>query len=384
MRILMLHLFDLDLTGGSGTHLRAVRHELHEWGHDVEVVSARFPDRFGCTDHPLPFAFTLTFGPEVRPGERRLEDLGDNEFGELVTCTVTSVLERFRDRQAPDLVLVNHISLLAVVASRLCQQWGKPYRIISFGTDTDLLRRAPRYVSHLAAPTAGADRLFAISGFVSREIQALLPVHRVDVLGAAADKHLFSPDTAAGYWQPVITYVGRLVTEKGLWVLLDAMERARHVERLDIIGEGPLYAALQRRLQQAGPGFPVALVGTLRHEELRPRLVSSAAVVVPSTWQEPLALVVAEALACGVPVIASDVGGIAEMVVDGVNGLVVPPGDADALARAVDRISGNKAFAQQLRRGCVERTRVPSYSDVARRLIGDLDPVASRPALGTS
>jgi glycosyltransferase involved in cell wall biosynthesis len=377
MRILMLHLFDLDLTGGSGTYLRAVRQELRELGHDVEVVSARFPDRFGCTNHQLPFDFTLTFGPEVRPGERRLDDLHDDEFEELVTRTVTTLLQRFRDRPAPDLVLVNHISLLAAVAFRLCQQWEKRYRIISFGTDTDLLRRAPRFVGHLLTPAAGADRLFAISDFIASEIQALLCLNAVDVLRPAADKHLFFPDAETGRWQPVISYVGRLVTEKGLWVLLDAMERVRRIERLDIIGEGPLHAALQHRLRQLGPSFPATLVGRLPHTELRSRLISSAALVVPSTWQEPLALVVAEALACGVPVIASAVGGLTEMVVDGVNGLVVPSGDVDALAQAIDRVAGDQAFTRQLRQNILKGAPISSYGDIARHLIADLDALTS-------
>jgi glycosyltransferase involved in cell wall biosynthesis len=371
MRVLMLHLFDLDLTGGSGTHLRAVRSELLELGHEVEVVSARAPDRFGATTHALPLGFTPTFGPEIRPGERRLDELGDDEFEDLAARTAASLTARFGSCR-PDLVLVNHISLLAAVAMRLRQNWHAPYRVISFGTDTDLLRREPRFVRRLAAPAAGAERVFAISGFVAREVEALLPVEGVEVLGAAADRRLFFPGPDGASWEPVITYAGRLVTEKGLLVLIDAMERARAVERLDIIGEGPLHAALRQRLDRTRPPLPVVLVGRLAQEELRRRLASSAAVVVPSTWQEPLALVVAEALACGVPVIATAVGGLTEMVIDGVNGLVVPPGDVDALARALDRVAGDRGFAHELRRSSRERTRVPTYAEIAQRLIGDV------------
>jgi hypothetical protein len=57
------------------------------------------------------------------------------------------------------------------------------------------------------------------------------------------------------------------------------------------------------------------------------------------------------------------------MVVDGVNGLVVPAGDTDALAQALDRVAGDQVFAQQLRENILVRTPVPSYADVARRLI---------------
>jgi glycosyltransferase involved in cell wall biosynthesis len=87
--------------------------------------------------------------------------------------------------------------------------------------------------------------------------------------------------------------------------------------------------------------------------------------------------VVAEALASGVPVVATAVGGIAELVADGENGLVVPPGDSEGLARALDRIACDQAFAGRLRRNCLTVTEVPSYGDVARRLIGGMAPSAS-------
>ena len=334
-------------------------------------MSARIPDRYGCTTHRLPFEFTLTFGPEVRQGERRLDDLDDAEFDGLARRAFASIAESFIGLPVADLVVVNHISLLATVAWRLHQHWDVPYRIISFGTDTDLLRRAPRFVRLLATPTVAAERVFAISEFISDEIRAVLPIQDIDVLGAAADPRLFYPKTDPDLSRSIVTYVGRLVTEKGLWVLLDAIGRIRGVDRLDIIGEGPLHDALQERLARARPPLPVVLVGPLPHAELRRRLVSSAAVVVPSIWQEPLALIVAEALASGVPVVATAVGGISEMVVDGVNGVIVPPGDVDALAQALQRIVSDGAFVRQLRRNCVERTRVPTYADVAQRLIAD-------------
>jgi glycosyltransferase involved in cell wall biosynthesis len=253
MRVLILHMFNLDLTGGSGTYLRAVHRELRELGNEVEVVSARRPDRFGCTTHALPFAFTLTFGPEARAGERRLDELGDEEFDDLAASAAASIVERFGGEPPPDLVVVNHISLLAAVAVRLRQRWSAPYRIVSFGTDTDLLRRAPRYVGRVAAAAQSADRVFAISGFVAREIEALLPVDRIEVLGVAADRRVFFPAPDTEEIPPVVIYAGRLVTEKGLQVLLDAVERTAAVERLDIVGEGPLRAALSRRLDEARP-----------------------------------------------------------------------------------------------------------------------------------
>jgi starch synthase len=98
-------------------------------------------------------------------------------------------------------------------------------------------------------------------------------------------------------------------------------------------------------------------------------LVQSAALVVPSVWEEPLGLVVLEAMACGVPVVATAVGGIPEIVQHDRNGLLVEPGDAAALARTLSLVLGDPALRQRLRNHCLTETRIPSHTDLVARLL---------------
>jgi glycosyltransferase involved in cell wall biosynthesis len=369
MRILFLHQFDLDLAGGSGTYLRLLVRALKEAGHGVDVVAARRPDRYGCTTYALPFDFTLTFGPQRRPGERTFDDFSMTELRALSARVVESVEQQAFDAAAPpDLLLVNHVSLQSDVALRLHERRGVPYRVISYGTDTQLLVDDARYVKWLRPAVDGADRLFAISRFVADQLQSLFPAATAPiVLGGAVDTGVFRPVAQDGAFSR-ITYVGRLVTEKGVWTLLDALRRLDHHVVLDVVGEGPLAGPLQDAVDRMAHA-QVNLHGYLPPDGVRAVLARSAALVVPSVWEEPLGLVVLESMACGVPVIASAVGGIPEIVHHNRNGLLVEPADAAALARAIARILGDPALRQRLRDYSLTQTTIPSHTDLAARIL---------------
>lgn len=369
MRILFLHQFDLNFAGGSGVYLRALYFALTELGHRVEVVSARRPDQYGCTTYQLPFDFTLTFGPEKRAGERTLDELSTAELQALTLRAADTIeAEAFGDGR-PDLTLANHINLMALVAWHLKKKLGVPYRVISYGTDTQLLLRDQRYRDLFGEAARDAERIFAISGYVAKEIAATVAGGKVEVLGGAVDHDLFYPPRTPQGAGKKITYVGRLVTEKGLWTLLEACERVGNSLELHLVGEGPLRGPLETYLGSSPLRDRVKLAGYVPPDRLREILIDSALVVVPSTWQEPLGLVVLEAMACGVPVVASAVGGIPEMIQHGVNGLLVPPGDAFALAAAIHRVLNDSTLHRGMRQ-TLTRTTVPSYRDLARRAIG--------------
>lgn len=127
-------------------------------------------------------------------------------------------------------------------------------------------------------------------------------------------------------------FLGRLVPEKGVANLLDLWRMVGG--RLLIAGDGP---ELQRLQRQAPDG--IEFLGPVSRGDIPALIQGAKAVVIPSTWPEPFGRVAIEAYAAGVPVLASRVGGLADIVVDGSSGILVPPTDIAAWALGVQRLS---------------------------------------------
>ncbi|HEY4591394.1 MAG TPA: glycosyltransferase family 4 protein, partial [Thermoanaerobaculia bacterium] len=144
----------------------------------------------------------------------------------------------------------------------------------------------------------------------------------------------------------------RLRIRKGVEVLLEALRKIPGAV-LRIAGDGEHRAALERAAADLGPA--VAFLGTRDAAQVRTLLRGAAALVVPSIY-EGMPLVVLEAMAAGVPVVASAVSGIPEVVVDGETGWLVPPEDPEALARALAEVLADPGEAR--RRGEAGRRRV--------------------------
>jgi glycosyltransferase involved in cell wall biosynthesis len=140
-------------------------------------------------------------------------------------------------------------------------------------------------------------------------------------------------DTAGGD----LLFAGRLSPEKGVDVLLDALARVPGA-RLRIAGDGPQEAVLRRLADARAPGR-VTFLGRLDRAAVHDEMRRSCAVVVPSQWHENQPITVLEAFACGVPVVATTLGGLPELVTDGVDGLLVVPGDARALGAALAAVA---------------------------------------------
>jgi glycosyltransferase involved in cell wall biosynthesis len=149
---------------------------------------------------------------------------------------------------------------------------------------------------------------------------------------------------------PIVRACGRLVPNKGFGVLLDAasiLKRRGIAMKLEIVGEGPERAALEAKLVSSGLGDSVKLLGA--SAEAR-ELIAGADIFVLSSLMEGLPLVVLEALHAGRPVVVTALPGLEGVVVNGESGLVVPRGDAAALASAVEYLIANPVEARRLAR----------------------------------
>jgi glycosyltransferase involved in cell wall biosynthesis len=172
----------------------------------------------------------------------------------------------------------------------------------------------------------------------------------------------------------VLLEVGRLCAVKGqrdAIAALPLLGRADVTLLLageDIEGGGAYLDALERQASQLGVRDRVRFLG--RRDDVPALLAAADALVLPS-WQEGLPLVVLEAMAAGVPVVATSVGGTPEAVVDGETGLLVPPRDVPALTAAIDTLLDDPERARRL--GEAGRRRVRERFDAAestRRILG--------------
>ena len=136
--------------------------------------------------------------------------------------------------------------------------------------------------------------------------------------------------------KPYILFVGNLIKEKGVFELLDAYE-ALHKQKKDIelhfIGGGPKLAELERRVKAKNISDSVRFVGLVPHDEL-PQYLSNAKILALPSYREGVPNVILEAMACGVPVVASSVGGIPE-VVNEETGVLVKSIDAHSIEEAM-------------------------------------------------
>jgi glycosyltransferase involved in cell wall biosynthesis len=159
-----------------------------------------------------------------------------------------------------------------------------------------------------------------------------------------------------------ITAVGRVVEKKGFSVLIEALEKHLDVERwnLTIVGDGPLRAELENQAR----GLAVTFAGQLSREKVLQALADTEIFALPSVTaasgdQEGLPVVLLEAAAMGCAIVASDLPGINEALTDGVDALLVPAGDAAALAHAIDRLLNDPALRSRL--GAAARSRAEHY-----------------------
>jgi glycosyltransferase involved in cell wall biosynthesis len=131
-------------------------------------------------------------------------------------------------------------------------------------------------------------------------------------------------------------FAGRLTPEKGLATLLDAWERLAVLCPLEIVGDGPERPALEARVRERNIQG-VTFRGSISRAETIALMKTARFLISPSTWYEGFPMVIAEALACGTPVICSRLGAMREIITDGVTGLHFEPGNAEDLARTVTK-----------------------------------------------
>jgi glycosyltransferase involved in cell wall biosynthesis/peptidoglycan/xylan/chitin deacetylase (PgdA/CDA1 family) len=214
-------------------------------------------------------------------------------------------------------------------------------------------RLAQRFFTHVVGVSAETTRLIARFGVPAGRRLTVLNGIDCDTFDAAT-RTPFREDRVGG---GSIGAVARLAPEKGLDRLVEAFARVRNARpaaQLTLVGDGPERARLESLAARLGLGGSVIFTG--RQENVRPWLAGFDVFALPSLTEGiPLALL--EAMAVSVPVVASDVGGIPEVVNSPACGRLVPPGDPCALEQALTELLGNPGARDALGRAGAVRVR---------------------------
>lgn len=278
-----------------------------------------------------------------------------------------------------------HATVAALVAARLA---GIPFSFTAHGSD-------------IHVDTSGLDRkvdasAFAVTvsrynaEFMARRLPPTLAA-KIRVVHCGVDIDYFAPPAVKprGRAEVVLVCVGSFRPVKGHEVLVDACARlARRATRFacHLIGEGPLAEAVKGRVEALGLAESFVFHGPRTRDEVRAILQDADVAVCPSVrtpqgHREGIPVALMEAMACGLPVIASRLSGIPELVIDGETGILIEPGDSGALAEALALLARDPQRRERL--GQAGRQRVTEAFDVrtsARALAALFREAATDPA----
>ncbi len=278
-----------------------------------------------------------------------VEDIAFRNSGDLIAaCRMRAAVRR----RNPEVVAATMgkeywpVALTAKLAGR---------KVVFIRHMADPLKKSTRQLVRMAV-----DNVVAVSGFVRDGLlETGLPAGRISVVHNGIEPGRFAPqpgvrdavrsDFHFSDGDLVIGAAGALNAGKGLFVLLEAASRLQREHpqlkiKLLMAGEGEGRGALERKAGALG----VDAVFSGRRLDMERIYHAMDIFVFPSICRETFGMVVIEAMAAGLPVIASSVGGVPEIVENGENGILVPPGDPDSLARAIGLVAEEAGLAQRL------------------------------------
>ena len=196
--------------------------------------------------------------------------------------------------------------------------------------------RSRRHIRRFITPSAFMRKKLVAGG---------LPAERVAYVPHFIDAQPIEHSDKPGDY---VLFFGRLVPQKGIYTFLKAAQLCSGIP-CKILGGGPLEAEVRARIAEQNLDN-VECLGHCEGDALWSAVRHARAIVVPSEWYEPFGHVILEAMAAARPVIASDIAGPAEIVADGEDGILFPPGDAEALANAMETLWKNPGAAVRMGR----------------------------------
>jgi glycosyltransferase involved in cell wall biosynthesis len=359
MRIMVLNYEYPPLGGGAGVATAALAKGLADRGVEVDVVTAaagwgaerRTSSRDEATEHGGLRLF------RVRSRRTGIHEAGMLDAASYLLGALPRVRRLLRTHHYD---AVHFFFSLPTGALLPFLNLGDTRVIVSLrGSDVpgyDPHNRALQWMHGLLAPLTRwiwrrADKVVALSESLGRLASQTLPDLRYGVVPNGVDLRLFHPadaGTRAEDGRIRCLAVARLVERKGLDTLIRALAQLEPGRfQLEIVGDGPARESLRELAVSLGVAEEVRFLGSLDRAEVAQRYREADLFTLPST-AESFGNVFAEALASGLPVVATEVGGIPDLVEHGINGLLVAPGDPTGLAQAIRYLGSDPEIRQQM------------------------------------
>ena len=355
--------------GGQNVHVDALSRALARTGHDVTVYtrrdSADLPERV-VTDDGVTVDH-LDAGPA--------EPLPKDELLPYVGALGRALADRF-DAEPPDVVHAHFwmSGLASIAAARRAGVEAPPPVVQTFHALGVTKRRhqgrqdtsPPVRIRMERALARDAAAVIATSTEEAQELVRLGGARpRITVLPCGVDVEEFTPEGPVAERGPLrrVLAVGRLVPRKGFDTVIRALAAVPDAELMIAGGpDAPLLdrdkeaVRLRRLAARVGVTDRVRLLGAVARPDM-PALLRSADLVACTPWYEPFGIVPLEAMACGVPVVATAVGGFLDTVVDGATGTLVPPRRPDRLASAIRKLLAEPFWREAYGTAGVDRAR---------------------------
>ena len=367
------------IVGGLGRHVAALTSALGRAGHGVDVVAREHPSAPAVESRGPVHVARVDASPPVVPFDDLLP---------WVMAFNTAVLAAGARaaRERPVDVVHVHDWLVASAGAELADLLDVPLVATVHATEWGRHRgHLPPGVSPTIHAVEGwlterADAVITCSSYMRDQVRELFgrPEAAIDVIPNGVDVGWFALDpaevrafrrTLAEDGTHLVLFAGRLEYEKGVQTVLHALERVTDLAgpvRFLVAGVGTYTDELRALVERLGLGHRVRFTGFLEEQALRLHYAAADVAVAPSLY-EPFGLVAAEAMACGTPVVASDTGGLREILAGG-HGLTFPPEDAEELADRIVEVLTDPALAADLVARGLRHIRARfDWDDVATR-----------------
>ena len=339
--------------GGVGVHIHSLSKKLVEEGHEVYVITYPHKDIEDIDGiHVIG-----TKGLNI-PGVRGL----------MFKMNAKKALEELIEKEDIDIIHGHYLFPAGAAAVEVVKKHGIKTYVTAHGSDMfELYKKQPFMRSPVKKVLRDADGVFAVSNALKHEIIATGVTgiaNKTKLSWNSVDINKFSSKANDSFKKenkledkPIVLFVGNLIKRKNVESLLEAKKVSQSDYYLVIVGDGPLFKKLSKKVEEENI-HDVIFTGSRNDVE---NIIPSCDVLVLPSYSESFGLVLIEALACGKPVIGSDVGGITEIINNDV-GLLVNPNKVSSIAKAIDTIIGDDDFRLILSLNA--RNRAIDFSEV--------------------